>query len=171
MKEKKFPKKVYLLKRLDIPIYIGITTLNLKRRMFCSYNSKEIIEYRNNNELTIELLDIIENKDQMYKETYYIKKFINDGYNLLNKRLGDGPKPDYNYCKCGEIKNRYVHFCYKCTEIKKEKTKELQKIKNKILYEENKESILFDAKMKYAFDSEFKEKIKKYNRDKYQKIE
>lgn len=93
--------KVYILRETnsDIPRYVGITSGSLQnrltkhihdiKRISCKNRHKKNWLSKNLGNIVIEQIDTAETIDEMKnKEIYYISKFRNDGFELLNATNG-----------------------------------------------------------------------------------
>jgi len=78
---------IYALKRSDIIIYIG-QTIDIKRRMY--QHSLNV----NLSGVTHVILEECEDKIGLSREKYYIKKYMAEGYELINKTHSKDNKID-----------------------------------------------------------------------------
>lgn len=105
-RNEQFPKSVYQLKLDDNIVYVGATHCELKKRLAehkCSQTYDIFI--RHSDSLTIELIDTIKNKEELYKENYWIEKYKSEGLELFNQiqalyldyeSTGNSTKKTYN---------------------------------------------------------------------------
>lgn len=115
-----YPKWVYCITENDVPIYIGSTTKSLDVRLMVHKNNSPYSQIRNGN-VSIELIDIIEDETQKGKENWYIELFKDLDYPILNQNKALHVDPDnldevreQNTISCLEyrINNRFAHRKY-----------------------------------------------------------
>jgi len=73
---------IYILKQDNVPFYVGYSK-NPKQRF-----SRHKYDY--GTDIEIEILEEIESKLKKQRESYWIKKYEDDGYELKNKNKGGG---------------------------------------------------------------------------------
>jgi hypothetical protein len=117
--------KIYHLKYKGEIIYVGRTTNDLKDRKAKGYHFNLELK-KIEKDCKIEL---IEETNDISRERFWIKNYLEIGYNLLNKKKGDGldrNSEEFKEYNKNKVKNYYV------------KNKELISIKMKKKYKEKK---------------------------------
>ena len=97
-------------------IYIGYTTMSLKRRKSCNSYKKDIL-----NKCDIEL---IEETDDVSRERYWVNYYRSLGHELVNIDEGDGFVKEKHYT---ENRSIYLENNKEYVKNNKEKVKEYQK--------------------------------------------
>jgi hypothetical protein len=129
--------KIYKLILNEQVVYVGQTTLSLERRKRGPYRSidKDIIK--------LSKIELIEDTDDVSRERYWIKYYIELGYKLYNKENGSGYK--------GSIESKEFEYRRSKSEIRKNYKREYTRSEK---YKEYRRKKYADNKLKIINEKE-----------------
>ena len=121
--------KIYKITKVEDPmtVYIGQTTLSLSRRLSnhkyqCKLFPNRLFYKWFDSNCIIELLEIC-NKDPNLNEAIIIRRYLDEGYNVMNTNLGESSMDKANYIKKKNNSNHpeYIKWASGiCKKAKKE---------------------------------------------------